>query len=364
MCDSSAIDQRAEPSRSARQTTNQVASWWRRHRFSLTLGLLLVITMLASLTLGKYPLPLDDILQFFRQYLPGVQTMEQSRFELLSNILWQIRAPRLVAAVLIGAALASSGAAFQSMFINPLVSPGLLGVLSGASCGAALGMLLAPSWLGVQLCSFGGGLLAVIAALGVARLYRGDRLLMLILGGVISGSLFTSLLSIIKYVADPYDQLPGIVYWLMGGLAMADAGTVGIVAIPIGIGVVGLIVLAPYLNILSMGDEEARSLGINVPLLRGWLILLATVISALTVVLGGLIGWVGLIIPHIGRMLVGPDNRRLLPVSALLGALYLVLVDDLARLLLDVEIPLGIVTSLIGIPFFILVLKKARKGWG
>lgn len=345
-------------------TAGRWASCWRRHALVLLLCLSLGLTLLVSLTLGKYPISLQEILLFLRQPLPGAPPMDQAQYELLHNILWDIRAPRLAAAVLIGAALATSGAAFQSMFINPLVSPALLGVLPGASFGAALGMLMSRGWFGVQLCSFTGGLLAVGLAVGVARLYRGDRLLMLILGGIISGSMFTSLLSIVKYVADPNDQLPAIVYWLMGGLSMADGRTVGFVVLPIGVGVLGLILLARYLNILSMGDEEARSMGVNVSLVRFWLILIATVISALTVVVGGLIGWVGLIIPHIGRMLVGPDNRRLLPVAALIGALYLVVVDDLSRLLLSVEIPLGIITSLLGIPFFALVLKNARKGWG
>jgi iron complex transport system permease protein len=337
--------------------------WWRRHLLVAALCLLLAATLLVSLTLGKYPASLEDILLFLRQWLPGAPEMDRIRYELLRNILWDIRAPRLAAAVLIGAALASSGTAFQSMFVNPLVSPGLLGVLPGASFGAALGMLLAHGWFGVQICCFAGGLLAVGIAVGIARLYRGDRLLMLILGGIISGSLFTSLLSVVKYVADPYDQLPAIVYWLMGGLSLADGRTVGFVALPIILGVMGLMLLAGHLNTLSMGDEEAKSMGINVALVRFWLILSATVISALTVVIGGLIGWVGLIIPHIGRMLVGPDNRILLPVSALLGAIFLVAVDDVSRLLLDVEIPLGIITALIGIPFFTLVLKNARKGW-
>lgn len=335
----------------------------RRH-LPLFLCLLLGGVLLPSLTLGKYPISWHELGLFLQQSWSGAPAMDPARYELLRDILWEIRAPRLIAAVLIGAALAGSGAAFQSMFINPLVSPGLLGVLAGASCGAALGMLLERGWFVVQACGFAGGLLAVGVAVGVARVYRGDRLLMLILGGIVSGALFTALLSIVKYVADPYEQLPAIVYWLMGGLSMADGSTVGIAAWPIGLGVGGLILSAPYLNILSMGDEEARSLGVNASLVRFWLILLATVVSAMTVVIGGLIGWVGLIIPHIGRMLVGPDNRELLPVAVLLGAIYLVVVDDLARLLLAVEIPLGIVTSLVGIPFFVLVLKKTGKGWG
>ncbi|APG24827.1 FecCD family ABC transporter permease [Syntrophotalea acetylenica] len=328
------------------------------------LCLLLLGLVTVSLSLGKYPVSVYEILLFFRQQVTGAAALGPERYDLLRNILWEIRAPRIAAAVLIGAALSTSGAAFQSMFINPLVSPGLLGVLPGASFGAALGMLLSRGWFGVQFCCFAGGLLAVGIAIGIARLYRGDRLLMLILGGIISGSLFTSLLSIVKYLADPYDTLPAIVYWLMGGLSMTDSHTVLWISIPVLSGIAGLLLMARYLNVLSMGDEEARSLGVNVSLIRFWLIFFATVISALTVVVGGLIGWVGLIIPHIGRMLVGPDNRTLLPVSALLGALYLVLVDDVSRLLLDIEIPLGIITALIGIPFFILVLKNARKGWG
>jgi iron complex transport system permease protein len=352
MSDSMTVEKNASPAALHAVTDRHLpAPWWRRHLLVAALCLLLGAALLVSLTLGKYPVPLEDILLFFRQILPGAPEMDKTRYELLRNILWDIRAPRLAAAVLIGAALASSGTAFQSMFVNPLVSPGLLGVLPGASFGAALGMLLARGWFGVQACCFAGGLLAVGIAVGIARLYRGDRLL------------FTSLLSVVKYVADPYDQLPAIVYWLMGGLSLADGRTVGFVALPIVLGVIILILLARYLNMLSMGDEEAKSMGVNVALVRFWLILSATVISALTVVIGGLIGWVGLIIPHIGRMLVGPDNRILLPVSALLGALFLVAVDDVSRLLLDVEIPLGIITALIGIPFFTLVLKNARKGW-
>ncbi len=335
-----------------------------RRWLPVLLALLLLGAVLISLSLGKYPIAMQEIVLFMRQQLLGWPGMTPERYELLRNILWEIRAPRVAAAVLIGAALSTSGAAFQSMFINPLVSPGLLGVLPGASCGAALGMLLSQGWFGVQACCFAGGLLAVGIAIGIARLYRGDRLLMLILGGIISGSLFTSVLSIVKYLADPYDQLPAIVYWLMGGLSMADSTTTLAVSIPILIGLCGLMFMARYLNVLSMGDEEAVSLGVNVRLIRAWLIFFATVISALTVVVGGLIGWVGLIIPHIGRMLVGPDNRILLPVCALLGGLYLVVVDDVSRLLLNVEIPLGIITALIGIPFFTLVLKNAKKGWG
>jgi iron complex transport system permease protein len=224
-------------------------------------------------------------------------------------------------------------------------------------------MILAKSWLVVQLGAFSFGLIAVLAAVALSALNRGDRLLMLILGGIISGALFTSLLSVVKYLADPYEQLPAIVYWLMGGLSAVDSQTVLTVCGPILGGILVLVLLSGYLNVLSMGDEEARSLGVHVFYLRLTFILLATVISALTVVMGGIIGWVGLLIPHIARMIVGPDNRILLPASALIGAIYLLIADDVARLLFGVEIPIGILTSLVGIPFFAFVLRKAKKGW-
>ena len=224
-------------------------------------------------------------------------------------------------------------------------------------------MILATSWWAVQASAFTFGMIAVMAALGLSALNRGDRLLMLILGGIISGALFTSLLSVVKYLADPYEQLPAIVYWLMGGLSAVDRATVLFTCGPMVGGVLILILLAGYLNVLSMGDEEARALGVNVRLLRFIFIFLATVISALTVVLGGMIGWVGLLIPHIARMIVGPDNRILLPATALIGAIYLLLADNIARLLFSVEIPIGILTSLVGIPFFAFVLRRTKKGW-
>jgi iron complex transport system permease protein len=334
---------------------------------SLMIPLLLAVLCLAaliSLCLGRYPVTLSDMSRFL--LLPGSDgrpAMDSRQYHLLKNIIVDIRLPRIGAAILIGAALSVSGAVFQSMFINPLVSPGLLGVLAGASFGAAVGMILAKSWFVVQLGAFSFGLIAVLAAVAVSALNRGDRLLMLILGGVISGALFTSLLSVVKYVSDPYEQLPAIVYWLMGGLSAVDTRTVLNVSGPICGGILALVLLSGYLNALSMGDEEARSLGVRVVFLRYLFIFLATVISALTVVMGGIIGWVGLLIPHIARMIVGPDNRILLPAAALIGAVYLLITDDIARLLFGVEIPLGILTSLVGIPFFAFVLRKAKKGW-
>jgi iron complex transport system permease protein len=330
----------------------------------IILIIILGLTVLISMCLGKYPVSVRDLINFIKQHIFGQRSFDDpQQYSILKNILIDIRLPRIMAAILIGAALSVSGATFQSMFINPLVSPGLLGVLAGASFGAALGMVLAKSWIFVQLGAFTFGLIAVAAAFGLSMLNRGDRLLMLILGGIISSALFTSLLSVIKYLADPYEQLPAIVYWLMGSISAVDNATVFTLCGPITAGIFILLLLSGYLNILSMGDEEASALGIRVIFLRSCFIVLATTISALTVVLGGMIGWVGLLIPHVARMIVGPDNRILLLMSALIGANYLLIADDIARLLFSVEIPIGIITSLIGIPFFAFLLHKTKKGW-
>lgn len=328
---------------------------------SLAAGLLLAV--LVSLMLGKYPVGVGDICSFFLWKLFNTRANLSVDREVLENILLNIRLPRIVAAMFVGASLSISGASFQAMFINPLVSPGILGVLAGASFGAALAMVFSKSWFVVQSSCFVFGFIAVMTSVGVARLYRGNTVLLLILGGVISGALFTSLLSIVKYLADPYNQLPAIVYWLMGGLTLVDGNTLKNAAVPVLAGIGLIVSLSGYLNVLSMGDEEARTMGVPVERVRFILIAVATMLSAVTVVLAGMVGWVGLIIPHMARMIVGPDNRVLVPVSALVGALYLVLVDDISRLAFTTEIPLGIITSLVGIPFFAAVLKRADRGW-
>lgn len=328
------------------------------------LSLLLIGATAGSLALGKYPLALRDMAGFFLFKFFHVGQMNTANYQLLGNLLLDIRLPRILAAILVGASLSVSGAAFQAMFVNPLVSPGLLGVLAGASFGAALAMVFSKSWVAVQICTFIFGFAAVLISVGIAKIHKGNTILLLVLGGVISGALFTSLLSVIKYIADPYNQLPAIVQWLMGGLSMVDGKTLLFIGIPQVVSIIIIALFSGYLNALSMGDEQARALGIPVEWVRMLLIFLATVMSALTVVVAGMIGWVGLIIPHVTRMLVGPDNKVLIPASALIGAIYLIVVDDVSRMLFNVEIPIGITTSLIGIPFFAVILKKARRGWG
>ncbi len=322
----------------------------------------LLAAMVLAMGIGRYPLPLADLGDFFLASV-GLTPMEPQRYHLLHNLIVQIRLPRVLVAVLVGAALSVSGAAYQAVFRNPLVSPGLLGVLAGAGFGAALGVLISGDWWVIQLLSFVMGMVAVVVGLSVAGLFGNTSLVMLVLGGIISGALFASLLSMVKYVADPYDQLPTIVYWLMGSLAQADMNRLAWYVLPMLGGMLVLMRLGRALDALTMGDDEALSLGVPVRQVRYGVIAAATLISALTVSLVGMIGWVGLIVPHITRMLVGPGNVRLLPACAVVGGLFLLAADALSRTLTSAEIPVGIVTELLGIPVFLLVLKRARQGW-
>ncbi len=327
----------------------------------VSLVLLILISFIALLW-GQYPIDFQTFMGYIEFKLLG--GAGNDTYTLLDNIILQIRLPRVLLAILIGASLAVSGAAFQAMFVNPLVSPGILGVLAGAAFGAALGMLISEQWYVVQVLAFVFGFVAVGVAVAIGGMVSNSRsTIMLVLGGVISSSLFTALLSVIKYVADPYSTLPAIVYWLMGSLTMADLHSVLLVSIPILLSIAGMIALSKYFDLLSLGDEEAKALGVNVPLVRFTAIILATLASSLSVVMAGMIGWVGLIIPHIIRMAFGPSHRLLIPLSAVVGAIFLLLADTVSRLALSVEIPIGILTSLIGIPVFIIILKNARAAW-
>jgi len=326
-------------------------------------GLLISCTAaFFALAIGRYPIPVSDCWQFLLALL-GFSQIEPQRYSLLYNLIVEIRLPRILAALLVGASLSTAGASYQAVFRNPLVSPGLLGALSGASAGAAFGILIGGSWFTIQACAFCSGLLAVGIGVGIAHLFGRGSVIMLILGGILSGALFSSLLSGIKYVADPYDQLPAIVYWLMGSLGQVDLSDLRLAAIPMLASIVFLCALGKSLDALAMGDDEARALGIPVNAIRLIVIALATLISALTVSIAGMIGWIGLIVPHIARLLVGPVNARLLPATACIGSIFLLFADGLARNLYSAEIPIGIVTELLGIPVFLLVLHRVRKVW-
>ncbi len=325
------------------------------------LALLLALCVAGSMLLGKYGFGAEDYARYVTALLRGESLKD---FEVMHTLLLEIRLPRILACVLIGASLAISGAAYQAMFVNPLVSPSILGVLSGAGFGAAVGMFFKLNEYLIQLGTFGFGFLAVAVALGVSALYsRSGSVIVLVLGGVISGSLFTSLLSVLKYAADPNDALPAITYFLMGSLGFASKSFIQISILPMCAGVLLLALSGKYLNALSLGEEEAKSLGVNTTRVKIFIILVATFVSALSVTIAGIIGWIGLIVPHIARFIFGADNRAVLASSAMIGAIFLLFCDSFSRLIFTFEIPIGIVTSLFGIPMFIIVLRRAKRSF-
>lgn len=326
--------------------------------------IILIVLINISLFIGNFQITFDEYLNFIKVFLGFESTLDLKRYEVIKSVIFDIRLPRIIAAILIGSSLAISGAAFQAMFVNPLVSPGILGVLSGASFGAALGMIMQWNWFFINLSTFIFGMLAVLFALLISFIYSSAKnMIILVLGGIISSSLFSALLSIIKYAADPYDTLPAITYWLMGSLSFSTSNIVWNLTIPMFLGIFLLIFFSKYLNALSLGDEEAKALGIDIKKVKLIVIITATFISALSVILAGIIGWIGLIIPHIARLLFGADNKIILPISALLGAIFLLIVDNSSRIIFSFEIPIGIVTAIIGIPIFIMVLKNAKRGF-
>ena len=330
-------------------------------QFKLTvLVLVLVATIFTSFLLGRFPLSLSDVISAFGGWL-GIAPETHTA----SSVVIELRLPRIIGAVMVGAALSVSGAAYQVMFRNPMVSPAILGVSAGAAFGAAVAILWSASAFFIHTMTFVGSLCAVAITYVIgAKLCRGgNATLAIILSGIIVSTLFTSLLSMIKYVADPYDKLPVIVYWLMGSLASISLDSLFFPLIFMGAAFIPLFLLRWRINLLSFGDEEAQTLGIPVERLRLIVILCATLLTAAAVSLSGIIGLVGLIVPHLVRFIVGPDFRFLLPGSALMGGLFLLASDNFARTLWTMEIPLGILTSLFGVPFFLYLLIKYHHGW-
>ena len=279
-------------------------------------------------------------------------------------MIFDIRLPRILAAMLIGGGLSVSGAAYQGLFRNPLVSPDILGAAAGAGFGAALGIMLSQNVLVTQLLAFGFGLLAVVATYAISqRLRRNDPTLVLVLAGILVGTIFTSLISMLKFLADPLDKLPSITFWLMGSLASATWQDLTLMLAPMLVGGVALYVVRYQLNALSFGEDEAQTLGVETGRVRAVVIAASTLITAAAVSTCGMVGWVGLVVPHLGRALVGPDHRVLIPVSILLGSTFLLAVDDLARIVAPLELPLGVLTALVGAPWFLFLLSRTGKGW-
>ncbi|MGH8750189.1 MAG: FecCD family ABC transporter permease [Burkholderiales bacterium] len=322
-----------------------------------------LILMLAALAfwLGKFPVSAGDVLAALAAKLFGFSVPLPENVE---AVIWQVRAPRIAAALLVGAGLAAAGSSYQSMFKNPLVSPDILGVSSGAALGAVLGIFLSKNIIIIQLFAFAGGLVAVGLVYLIGSSLRGhDALLTLILTGVVIGTLLGSFIALLKYLADPYNQLPAITFWLMGSLAAIAPADLALAAPLIVLGLVPLYLLRWRINLLALSEDEARALGINVGLLRCIVIIAATLMTAVSVAISGIIGWIGLLMPHIARMLVGPDFAKAMPMSLLLGAAFMLGVDTLARTAANIEIPPGVLTALIGTPFFVWILSTARRGW-
>ena len=321
----------------------------------------LAATLLLALAVGPFPLRFADITSAFAR-LFGASDGAPTSGEI---VFMRVRLPRVAAAALVGAALAGAGTAYQTLFRNPLVSPDILGVSGGAGFGAVLGILLSLPVAGIQGLAFllGLGTVALVYLIAAA-LHGHDRTLVLVLSGVVVGALAGACISLVKILADPYDQLPAITFWLLGSLAGVKLADLAIVAPLVLISLVPLILLRWRIGVLSLGDDEARALGVDVSRLRILVIAAATLMTASVVAISGVIGWIGLMIPHIARMLVGPNFDRLLPTAMLLGASFMLLVDTLARSIARVETPLGILTAVLGAPFFLWLLSRGRKTWG
>lgn len=277
------------------------------------------------------------------------------------SVLIGLRLPRILGAVLVGACLSVSGGAYQSVFQNPLVSPDILGVSSGACVGAAAAILLHQQNLMVMLFAFAAGVLTVAATLAIPRLLRSESNIMLVLSGIVVGGVTGSVMGIIKYVADPQSELPQITYWTMGSLDGVSLPVIAFAVIPIAVCVVLLVRMSWWIDIISLGETDAKTLGANVKRIRLVTIGCATMLTAVSICMCGTISWVGLVIPHFARMFVGPGNTKLIPVSALMGAIFLVAVDTLARNIAAVEVPLGIITGLVGAPFYAWLLYRQRS---
>jgi iron complex transport system permease protein len=321
----------------------------------------LIAGLLLAFTVGRYPVSLGDLLTVLLAKVTG-QTADVPTA--VQSVVLQVRGPRVLAAALVGAALAVAGTAFQGLFRNPLVSPDILGASSGAALGAVTGIFFSLGVLAIQAFAFVGGLVAVAAVYLIGSAVRArDPILVLVLTGVVVGALLGAGVGLVKYLADPYNQLPAMTFWLLGSLAAANVSDLLPLFGPVAFGTAVLIALRWRMNVMSLPEEEARSLGVPTGPLRVAIVAAATLTTSASVATAGIIGWVGLVVPHLARSLVGPDFARLLPTAAILGGGYLLVIDTLARTAAEVEIPLGILTAVVGTPFFIWLLASMQRTW-
>jgi len=326
----------------------------------IALGVL-ALGLLVAFTVGRYPVTLAELIEVLVSRIMGRATTVPPAVE---NVVLLVRGPRVVAAVLVGAALAVAGTAFQGLFRNPLVSPDILGASSGAALGAVLGIYFSLGVIGIEGLAFAGGLVAVAAVYVIGSLLHSrDPILVLVLTGVVVGALLGAGVGLVKYLADPYNQLPAMTFWLLGSLAATTVSDLLPLTGPVALGTIVLIALRWRLNVMSLPEDEARALGLATGPFRIAIVAAATLVTSASVATSGIIGWVGLVVPHLARALVGPDFPRLIPTAALLGGGYLLFIDTLARTAAPVEIPLGILTAVIGTPFFIWLLAGMQRTW-
>lgn len=322
------------------------------------LGLALILSILASIALGRYAISPSELFGILRsRLLPG----DVYWSDIQQSLLLYHRLPRVLAACLVGACLATAGASYQSVFQNPMAAPDILGASSGAALGAALAIFFDLGNAGLLLMAFSCSLATVMAVILIADLARGKRTLSLVLSGIMMSSLVSSCTSFIKLVADPEDQLPAITYWLMGSLNGIAPKDLAFALFPMLAGLLPLLALRWRINVLTLGEQEAQALGVNARRLQVLVILCATLITAASVSISGMIGWVGLVIPHLARRVVGSNYRYLLPASTLLGAIFLLWVDNISRNLLATEIPIGILSSFLGAPFFLYLITRGGE---
>jgi len=322
---------------------------------------ILIAGLLLAFTVGRYPIGLADLFGVVAGKLTGREADVPAAVQ---NVIWQVRGPRILAAALVGAALAVAGTAFQGLFRNPLVSPDILGASSGAALGAVLGIFFSLGVFAIQALAFVGGLIAVAAVYIIGSAVRSrDPILVLVLTGVVIGALLGAGVGLVKYLADPYNQLPAMTFWLLGSLAATGVPDLIPLFGPVAIGTAVLLALRWRMNVMSLPEEEARALGVPTGPLRIVIIAAATLVTSASVATAGIIGWVGLVVPHLARTLVGPDFARLIPAAALLGGGFLLVIDTLARTMAPIEIPLGIFTAVIGTPFFIWLLASVSRTW-
>ncbi len=326
----------------------------------IALGVL-VLGLVVAFTVGRYPVSLAELADVLLSRLTGRASSASPAVE---NVVLLVRGPRVVAAVLVGAALAVAGTAFQGLFRNPLVSPDILGASSGAALGAVIGIFFSLGVIGIESLAFAGGLIAVAAVYVIGSLLQSrDPILVLVLTGVVIGALLGAGVGLVKYLADPYNQLPAMTFWLLGSLAATTAADLLPLIGPVAVGTIVLLALRWRLNVMSLPEDEARALGLATGPLRIAIVSAATLVTSASVATSGIIGWVGLVVPHLARALVGPDFPRLIPTAALLGGGYLLFIDTLARTAAPIEIPLGILTAVIGTPFFIWLLAGMQRDW-